>query len=415
MKCKISLIAAALSLCLSAGMEAQTAVPNLQELLQRNSYRIDQDGQLGGAGLRFLLREARTAQFVVLGEPHNVKQVPEFTTALFKALHAEAGFNYLALEQGPYIMEQTSREGRRSGRQGVLEVAARFPDSLHFHTDQELHMIADVSAIPGTRMPRVWGVDRTLSSVLPLQQLAAVSNQDLAAKLTGLAEEAQAFNLSHILERKRLMGTQYQRFEALPEGGDGQGEAVRHGLEWLARSARNFRLFAEHSRENPSGYFSNLEREEMMKEAFLRNYRQAMAGGDSLPRVVFKSGHWHSRKGLGWSNVYTLGNLAAELARSNGLDSLHIDISVINRPGQHWSITDYEEYAPIAAVASPERWTLIDLRPLRPYLHSGLFEIAPKLEEKVFAFDFALLLGGTEKGSNDWAEPLIRAAQSKEP
>ncbi len=130
--------------------------------------------------------------------------------------------------------------------------------------------------------------------------------------------------------------------------------------------------------------------------------------------MVIKSGHVHTGRGLSRTSTYTLGNLASELARSNGLESLHIDISVINRPGQHWSLSDYEDYAPLTEVSSPDRWTLVDLRPLRPYLHSRIFEVSSELRGKVFASDLALVLGNTHEGSIDWAAPLIEAAQQKQ-
>lgn len=404
---------AAVTGLLASALAAQPG-PTLEEMLQANSHRIDEEGELGGPGLDYLLKQAALAQFVVLGEPHNVKQVPQFTTALFKALHSSYGFDYLALEQGPFIIEAMSLAGREKGREGVVEVASEYPGALHFYTDQELHMIADVSAIEGARIPRVWGVDRSLSSAPALRQLSqSVTDPDLSAKLSSLARQAREFNLANLLERERLMGSKPELFEALPGQAEGEDAEVRWKLQWLASSARNIRLFREHTRENPSGYFSNLEREEMMKDAFLRQYRRAQAAGDSLPRVLIKSGHWHSLRGRNQGNVFTLGNLAGELARFNGYESLHVGISVINEPGRHWSISDHEEWAPIAAVSSPHRWTLIDLRPLRPYLHSGLFKLGPQLEEMAFAFDLALVLGGTDPGSIEWAQALIQEARDQ--
>ncbi|HSR51348.1 MAG TPA: hypothetical protein VLV83_11005 [Acidobacteriota bacterium] len=415
MRFKTGIVAAAACCCLASTLNAQSREPTLEDLLKRNSYRIDEEGKLGGPGLDFLLEESRQAQFVVLGEPHNVKQVPEFTTALFKQLHSKHGFDYLALEQGPFIVEALSRAGRGQGREGVFKVAGQYPGALHFYTDQELNMIADVTAVEGGAISRVWGVDRSLSSVLPLHQLAqSVSDKDLAAQLSSLSQQAREFNLAHLLERERLMGSKPELFESLPGQAVGVGEEAAWTLRWLAGSARNIRLFREHTAENPSGYFSNLEREEMMKDAFLRQYRRAMAQGDSLPKVLIKSGHWHSLKGRNLGNIFTLGNLVSQLARSNGRESLHIGISVINEPGRHWSISEDEDWAPIAAVSSPEEWTLIDLRPLRPYLHSGLFKLSPSLEEMAFSFDLALVLGGTDAGSIEWAQALIQAAQAKD-
>jgi erythromycin esterase-like protein len=66
----------------------------LSQALKQNSYSISlQDGSLVGPGMQFLARSTANAQFVLFGEEHNVREFPEFLTALFAFLHQNRQFN----------------------------------------------------------------------------------------------------------------------------------------------------------------------------------------------------------------------------------------------------------------------------------------------------------------------------------
>ena len=74
----------------------------LAEAMKQNSYPISlRDGTLLGPGMRVLARSSATAQFVLFGEEHGVKEFPQLLTALFAFLHQNHQFNYLALESDP--------------------------------------------------------------------------------------------------------------------------------------------------------------------------------------------------------------------------------------------------------------------------------------------------------------------------
>src|SRR5512132_2175630 len=82
------------------------------------------EGRLSGEGFDFLMKELEPTQFVVLGEEHNTAEIPPFTAALFSALHDRLGYQYVALEQDPLMMERASTKPARGDR-GVLERIAR--------------------------------------------------------------------------------------------------------------------------------------------------------------------------------------------------------------------------------------------------------------------------------------------------
>src|SRR5688572_25270981 len=88
--------------CLVASLGfGQTSTPTAEELhkelvalIRANSYRVEfRDGQLSGPGADYLLKAARSSQFLVLAEEHYVREIPQITTALLRQLQP-AGYNY---------------------------------------------------------------------------------------------------------------------------------------------------------------------------------------------------------------------------------------------------------------------------------------------------------------------------------
>ena len=71
----------------------------LTELLDQHSYeiRLSETG-IEGPGGEFIFEESANAQFVVIGECHNVREIPPFASALFSVLHKRYGFDYFATE-----------------------------------------------------------------------------------------------------------------------------------------------------------------------------------------------------------------------------------------------------------------------------------------------------------------------------
>ena len=95
----------------ASALEAQS-LP-LDSLFRAHRHVVEYaDDAVSGPGFRLLLESASTAQFVMVGESHNVREIPLFTASLFEALHERYGFNYLALEDGPYAVEMYGESGR---------------------------------------------------------------------------------------------------------------------------------------------------------------------------------------------------------------------------------------------------------------------------------------------------------------
>ncbi len=319
---------------------------------------------------------------------------------LFEALHGRLGFQHLVVEQDGLIMNRLAAAGAGGGLAAVRSEAAKHPEALHFGTDEELALITEVCRISDAPDP-VWGVDRVHDATLALEALleAAESEADREKIRAVLAEARKSPDASFIREPNAAFD------ELLGSLDPPAGSPAAEVLSALTISRDDFRAYAtKHERGDPWGFLANQRREELMKSRFLEHYRRATAGGEELPKAVAKLGHWHIMRGLGPGNVPTFGDFLVDVTRFNGTDAVSINIQPVNEPGRHWSITDYPEYAPVTGVADPDRWMLVDLRPLRGYVHSGALPVSSELRQMVFGFDLLLLLGGTDPGRTTWRD-----------
>jgi hypothetical protein len=135
----------------------------LTERLRAHVHPIEHDGaRLSGPGLDLLVEAARDAQFVLIGEPHNTREVPLLVQGIFDALAARCGYDALAIEQGPLLVDALSAAARAGGLAAVREAARAHPDALHFQGDGELALVAAVASRTDGH-DTVWGLDRELA------------------------------------------------------------------------------------------------------------------------------------------------------------------------------------------------------------------------------------------------------------
>lgn len=374
-------------------------------IFRAHSHTIEyREGELSGPGLQLLLNDTRRAQFVAIAENHNVREIPQLTTAMFRALQKTHGFGYLALEQGPVAIERAVAASRSGGRDSVWALGRRLPQIFHFLTDQELGMIAEVTRLSGVRTDPVWGVDREYGATPVLEELARISpDARTRAGVEILLDSARVYESFHdsaggirwLLERVDSASVARLRQMFGPRSG-ARADFLLRDLELARRSGA---LYRSRTGPIPTGFDANRIREEWMVEQFISRYRAAITAGDSLPKVVVKSGHWHLFRGLFRANIPTLGNFISELARANRRESYHIWLSLINRPGGWWSLGSEPLYGPLARAGDPDRWIFVDLRPLRPWAHAGRLKLSPDLRQIVFTHDAAVLIGGGSRAT----------------
>jgi erythromycin esterase-like protein len=263
------------------------------------------DGQLSGPGADLLLREAASTQFFLLAEyvSHIDHATPLFMAALFQKLQPTHGFNYVAVEQDPFGTQAVSTGANRGHIDRVADLARRYPYAFTFVNDEELRMFAEVGRASRGRWRPVWGVDQVFGATLPLEELRRLAPTPPAATAVDeLLSEARRREVRvpdfgdwrgtrnpdhHYVAGESVRNV--QRFANLrrlfnPRPGSRADELLR-GLEVSSQVySYNKRADELSPAGEPLGYHSNFLREQLMKETFLHNYRQAQRLDRRLPR-----------------------------------------------------------------------------------------------------------------------------------
>ena len=178
----------------------------LAEAMKHVGYAISlQDGVLLGPGMQFLVRSSENSQFVLFGEEHNVKEFPEFLTALFAFLHQNHNFNYLALESDPVSAHVASLAPLRGDAQALAEYTKKYPNALTFRTDQELRMLADVGRLSTGRSDAIWGLDQSFGVLHALDRLALLPGFRTAPKFEELHRQAEQLDSSRLHEHSHYI------------------------------------------------------------------------------------------------------------------------------------------------------------------------------------------------------------------
>jgi hypothetical protein len=301
-----------LLLILCAAAPAQSDIPQ---------YNLNTDGRA------FLLNEARTASFFLLGELHGENEIPALLHALWPEMR-RAGYAHVAAEVSPWAAGEL-----QSG-------PADKPFGL------SLWQRSDALFIRGSGGD-IWGCDieegqpdRLIASLLAahpnnpaLRQLAAITKTGYRRK-----EAPQLLQLAKQAEDEDLLDT--VRVEAL-------------------RSDPNRR------------YEASVERENIMKKNFARHLAASPAGD----KVLLRFGRNHLHRGYDARGVSTLGNFAAELATSKGLQTFNVAAFAAGGKehlnGETFDADERNDEAAFRYLAGFAKYpaTVFDFRPLRPALH----------------------------------------------
>lgn len=385
-----------------SGAGSASAQAVIDSLVAANRYTVElEGGRLSGPGVGWLLDALDGVQFVVLGESHNEAEIPQFTAALYEMLRERSGYRYVAFENGPTAMEGIAGAAALGGRDSADAWAARYPNALQFWTDEEVDAIARVVAAEGRN--GVWGLDQEWGAVHVLDRLAELAATDRAraavmrvrSRVAPIeSERTENGRARYITSADAVTDSDLLRsaFDAEP------GSVAAALIDRLALSARIYGL-----RRGRVGYYeSNELRERSMKTAFMHRYREAQAAGDTLPRLVVKFGHVHSVDGRNPSDVLALGSFLSQLAISNGQRSFHMAIYGVNEAGRNWTLSDYADYAPLSKASRVDEWTLLDLRPIRPWVSGGRIEdLNETLRDVILGFDAVLVIGGLSDASRE--------------
>jgi len=360
-------------------------------------------GELAGPGGVVLREAAADARFVLLGEDHGIAEIPAFASALYRLLEP-AGFDTLAIETGPRVASEIERilgMGERRARYEAF--LSEYPFSVAFYDlEPELEFLERAAALSGPKF-RLIGVDQELlgaSKLLLRQARALARGPETAARLDALLEaEARAYAKAQRSGNPTdlfMLAGDRSELEAVRDLLAQESPAAARPLDALLASREIYELNAK------EGWRSNVLRSELMRE----NLRTALPG--AWPKLVVKIGANHVFKGINPLRNRELGNFLAEVAELSGSRSLHLLVVAgageqtrfagIGRPPEPAPIEvaspdgGLPALAPFLEIAARhERWSLFDLRPLRP-LYRKLEPSDPELERIVYGFDLVLVI-----------------------
>ncbi len=390
---------------------AQSDIDVVAERLRAHAMEVRLDGtRLLGAGSVWLSTEASKAQFLFIGEEHEIREIPLVLRALWPNL-AAAGYRHLAIEAGPWLANRLSagawNDDTAAYAQFVDAVLPRRPNNtVPPASVEDTAFLGTVARTIGAD-PHLWGLDPEYRLSALLRRLAVIA-RDSAVRLKAaqLAVDREQVELRRASPSESLASRIATLARTAAPGAPGDRGADREmavltnalidGIQGRAPSKR---------------------------ERFLDEYRAAQAAGELFPRVVLRFGAYHAARGLMSDfRTTTLANFVNELAfveahepparrdanSSTSTDAL-LNIGFVacttdspapspsERVDARRPCSPRERrWLPTFTAAAPYAMTLFDLRAVREDLRGRLYDYAAtvpsELLDEIAAFDGVILL-----------------------
>ena len=378
--------------------------------LEKYTLYFDISGnQLTGDGARFLIDELRRGQFVLLGEYHGSLRISEFTKAIIPILD-EAGCRHFALEVGPVsaeiltelssVPEKTVSELNAFNSRYLVSDGGRVFTPIPFFSHVE---DAEFLAEARRRKWNLHGLDQEFSfGYLPLMaRLYENLESRKRARLKLLYEHAAA-RIKAFYEAD-IKGEKSQ-YEAILESKEIKEflDAATERNEKNKKIADAIRLTTEIYRLNDDKirkyYEANSRRVGYMKKNLAEGLSRV--GFDfKRDKMLLKMGAVHTGRGFSDLSLFELGNTLSELAEFHGNRSLHISFGTrfYRQNGADADALDDKtgflyRFQALTQMARRDKWTLIDLRPLRAdVFYRRRFKLDPLVLELFKNHDFFVI------------------------
>lgn len=401
-------LALALAALVLAGPLA--AQDSLTALLRAHAHVMgaEADGTLSGPGAELLVAAGREAQFFLVGEEHGVAEVPRVAGGLFRAL-APAGYRHLAIETGESLAEELNRQvlADTTGAAYAAFVRSHFPGAPFYSWREDAAMLREVIRAAGGRDDVLWGLDYDiLADRYALRRLRALAPGDgaRAAADAALARGDSAFRAALDTGNPgalMMFGGPDDVYATLREA---YAPAPGSEADRIIRLMEETRVINGYWESN-QGYLSNLSRARLNKRQLMRYLGEATAREGRMPRVMMKFGYSHMVRGRSVTQVFDLGTLASELADVNGGHSF--GVLLLPGAGSRQAVIDPRVFRsveqpvelegwmqPFYDAADPGRWTVLDLRPLRPRI-PRLGPLPDATLRVLYGFDAVVILSGS--------------------
>ena len=354
---------------------------SVEDLLPHTRYLDVKDGALIALegepdGAMFLSDELERHTVVLLGEYHGSPGISHFTAAIVSELH-ELGCRNMVLETGPTgtkLLLEAARAAtgavaglRAFNSSHVIEGPTRSYLPVPFFASVE------DAVFLGLAIDRDWsffGIDQEyLYGLIPLVERAynLLEDEDRADLRPSYDEALDALrrvyreSVAQNASPSAALAACAPLRDFLSAGAE-RSEPVEELADDVLRSLEIYRL-------NTVAQYraSNRMRIEHMKHNLSRGL--AARGLDlARDRLLVKMGAIHTGRGLSLLRLYEVGNTLSELAESRGRSSLHIYFTSRYRlDGGRLvdGLVGDPRYERLRSLGRPDRWTIIDLRPLK--------------------------------------------------
>jgi len=390
-----------LLLTLAQSPQAQTQQAPLLQALQQNRLSLTMtDGRPSGPGWDWLVEQARTARFTLIGEEHGVQETAQLAAALFTALRP-AGYTRFAIELSPPIAQDAEAAARKNGVQGIVDFL-KTPGIYTFANMQsEAQFIADVVAAGPNNERVLYGLDREVFSdrylisklepKVPAGARAAFTTLKQAST-DAWARNAQTGNPDDMFILAADSGLASALRAAWPNP-DAESDAVLRTLEGS--------MAIETVERNGGMYPYNVRR-----AAWMRSNLAALLRGNQT-KIMMKFGYNHMIRGPNYFNTFDLGSMVDEVAALTGERAFHILVlpGPGSRRGTPWGSSVASDSAD-EMQAGDRRLTRVlpnpnatghevfDLRPLRRFAMRGLESWNPDLIKTINGYDAVVIWKG---------------------
>jgi hypothetical protein len=302
--------------------------------LQQTQHDLSTDGQA------FLVREATSASFFMLGELHGENEIPALIRHIWPAMW-QAGYRNVAAEISPWAANQ-------------LEFGNGRVPVIGLWTQPEATFVASLKR---SRAAVLWGCDiEDVQPHLLLRDLAAANpgNEQLRAALDEVSKGYQRRAAPGLLKHVEAAATVNDR--------------LINGVSVRANLVQTFEVESDRSASQPLR--ASLRREAVMKDLFRQHWLTA-----GKPKVFLRFGRNHLHRGYDRRGVSTLGNFVAELGAAERARVFNVAAFAgggkIALLGPQEEADERKDDIAFAYLASIARYpaTIFDFRLVRDALH----------------------------------------------
>jgi hypothetical protein len=382
-----------------------------QTILEQKLHEVRYDlrietGELAGAAAPVLEKAISGAQYVLIGEDHITREIPQFAAAVCDAM-APQGLAAMAVEAGPLAGKMAAASLGKPDR--IARMAAhtdRYPDSVAFlNVQEESDLVEHCAQASHNPKFQLWGLDQELmgsAGWLLDQILATHPGPAAAAVLTRMKTEEQrdAAIAKETGDPSKVFLLAASDAQLAEGAAVLKREASPAANELFHELVESREIYLKNMQGSPD---SNSQRARLLKQTFQRDF-DAIAASSLRPRVLFKFGDWHLYKGFNPLHERDLGNYIAEMADGQNVSSLHI--CILGAKGTHATYAgygrpmklepfvmadddDYHWLKPLVDAQLPNAWTLYDLRALR---FQKLGAIDSDMQRVIYGYDLLVIV-----------------------